>query len=175
MDAQTSPSLQRPLESYLEPIESLLKVMIRTGHFELKVAIRKAEAAEDDVEAHEYIVEFSGPDSDLLVEKHATLLDALEYVVLKAVRLEEEHFGKISFDCGDWRRMRAEELKLTARMAAERVIETGDPFTLNPMNPRERRIVHLALRDQPQVLTASEGFGPERKVVIRPASPPRRS
>jgi spoIIIJ-associated protein len=62
-----------------------------------------------------------------------------------------------------------EELRLMAQVAAERVIDTGDPFTLNPMNPRERRIVHLALRDRPEVRTQSEGMGPERKVVIFPA------
>ncbi len=162
----------RPLDSYLAAIESLLQEVIRAGRFELKVSIRKAAAVGDDVEAHEYIVDLSGPDSDLMLEKHAALLDAIEYTVLKAVRLPEDHFGKISFDCQDWRRLRTEELKLTAQVAAERVIETGDPFTLNPMNPRERRIIHLALREQPKVRTVSEGFGPERKVVIRPATPP---
>jgi spoIIIJ-associated protein len=96
-------------------------------------------------------------------------------VLLKAVRLEEEYFGRLTFDCEDWRRLRAEELKLTAQIAAQRVEETGDPFTLSPMSPRERRIVHLALRDRPQVRTASEGVGAERKVVILPAaSRPRR-
>lgn len=173
MNTEPTPTPARPLESYLEAIESFLKEMIRAGRFELKVAIRKA-AAGDDVEAHEYIVDLSGPDSDLLLEKHAALLEAFEHTVLKAVRLPEDHFGKVSFDCQDWRRLRTEELKLTAQVAAERVIETGDPFTLNPMNPRERRIIHLALRDQSQVRTVSEGFGLERKVVIRPAAPPPR-
>ncbi len=174
MNAEPAPSPARPLESYLEAIESLLQELIRAGRFELKVTVRKAAAVEGDVEAHEYLVAFSGPDSDLLLEKHAALLDAFEHLVLKAVRLEEDHFGKVGFDCQDWRRLRVEELKLTAQVAAERVIESGDPFTLNPMNPRERRIIHLALRDQSQVRTVSEGFGPERKVVIRPAAPPAR-
>jgi spoIIIJ-associated protein len=62
--------------------------------------------------------------------------------------------------------MRREELRLMAQVAAERVIETGEPFTLNPMSSRERRIIHLALKGQPQVRTQSEGVGPERKVVI---------
>ena len=61
-----------------------------------------------------------------------------------------------------------EELRLMAQVAAERVIDTGDPFALSPMNPRERRIVHLALRDQLRVRTESEGMGLERKVVIYP-------
>jgi spoIIIJ-associated protein len=55
-----------------------------------------------------------------------------------------------------------------AQVAAERVIDTGQPFILNPMNARERRIIHLALKDRPQVQTQSEGMGPERKVVIFP-------
>jgi len=163
------------MESYLVPIESLLRQIIQQGGFELTFVVRKSVAAEGDLETPEFVVDFSGADADLLLEKHATLLDALEYAVLKAVRLEEELFGKITFDCGDWRRLRAEELRLTAQVAAQRVVETGDPFTLNPMSPRERRIIHLALRDQPLVRTASEGAGPERKVVIHPVPPPRQS
>ncbi len=137
--------------------------------FELTFSIHKAAAQADDPEAPEYVVDLSGPDADLLLEKNATLLHALEYVVLKAIRLDEDHFRRIAFDCHDWRRTRMEELRLMAQVAAERVIDTGDPFTLSPMNPRERRIVHLALKDQPQVRTQSEGMGPERKVVIYPS------
>ncbi len=174
MEGQSAPTPARPVESFLGPIESLVQELIRTGGFELAFTIRKVAAPEEDFEAPAFVVDFTGPDSDLLLEKNATLLNALEYVVLKAVRLEEGLFGKITFDCGDWRRSRAEELKLMAQVAAQRVVETGDPFTLNPMSPRERRIIHLALREQPQVRTASEGVGPERKVVIHPASPPAR-
>jgi spoIIIJ-associated protein len=69
--------------------------------------------------------------------------------------------------------MRTEELKLMAQVAAERVVETGAPFALGPMSPRERRIIHLALRDRPNLRTVSEGVGSERKVVILPTRPPR--
>jgi len=170
MDTQPSLSPQPSVESYLAPIESLLQQVIRCGRFELAFVIRKTQCGEWDLEAPEYVVDFKGPDADLLLEKHAALLNALEYVVLKAVRLEEALFGKITFDCKEWRRLRAEELKLMAQVAAERVVETGDPFTLNPMSSRERRIIHLALKGQPLVRTLSEGAGPERKVVILPAA-----
>jgi spoIIIJ-associated protein len=125
---------------------------------------------EEELEAPELVVDFSGPDADLLLEGNGNLLNAVEFVVLKAVRLAEDLFGKITFDCRDWRGVRARELKLTAQVAADRVIETGDPFPLGSMTPRERRIIPLALKNQPLVLTVSEGFGPERKVVIFPAS-----
>jgi spoIIIJ-associated protein len=166
------------MESTLTAVESLLREILRCGRFDLSVTVRKADPARGEIEAPQFVVDFSGRDADLLLEKNAALLDAIEYVVLKAVRLEEDLFGKITFDCDDWRKLRTEELKLTAHIAAERVLETGDPFTLNPMSARERRIVHLALRDQPTVRTVSHGSGPQRKVVILPASsappsPPR--
>ncbi len=175
METPSSNSLPNLTEGYLAPIESLVKQIVQFGDFQLAFTIRKTQNVEKDVEAPEYVVDFSGPDADLLLEKNAALLNAIEYVVLKAVRLEESLFGKITFDCNGWRRLRAEELKLTARVAAERVAESGTPLTLSPMSPRERRIIHLALKDQPQVRTVSEGFGPERKVVILPATPPPRS
>ena len=74
----------------------------------------------------------SGADADLLLEKNAALLHAVEYVALKAIRLGEDHFRRIAFDCQDWRRTRIEELRLMAMVAAARVIETGDPFTQTP-------------------------------------------
>ncbi len=174
MESAGAAKSDRPLESYLPSLESLLQEVLRHSGFELNFSIQKVPSPPTELESTEYVVEFKGRDADLLVEKNATLLNALEYVLLKAVRLEEEHFGRITFDCQDWRRMRAEELKLTAQIAAERVEETGDPFPLSPMNPRERRLVHLALKDRPKVRTASEGVGAERKVVILPATPPRR-
>lgn len=174
METPRESGLPPSIQGHLGPIESLLREIIEHGDFQLSFVVRKNPAREDDLEAPEYLVDFSGPDADLLLEKNATLLNALEYVVLKAVRLEEELFGKITFDCQDWRRLRAEELRLTAQVAAERVVETGEPFTLSPMSPRERRIIHLALKGRTDVQTLSEGAGPERKVVVLPAPPPAR-
>jgi spoIIIJ-associated protein len=173
MDSDHLPA-EHSLQDYLPRIESLLQALIRHARFALAFSIQKGAGASDDSEAPEYVVNFSGPDADLLLEKNAAVLNAMEYVVLKAVRVEEEYFGKVSFDCQDWRQLRNEELRLTAQVAAERVIDTGDPFTLTPMSPRERRVIHLALKGHSQVLTRSEGMGAERKVVIMPASPPSR-
>ncbi len=168
------PAAERSIEDYLPLIESLLHAVIRNARFDLKFSIQKGEDLGDDQEAPEYVVDFSGADAGLLLEKNATLLEALEYVVVKAVRVDEEHYRKIAFDCEDYRRLRIEELRMMAQVASDRVIDTGDPFALSPMNPRERRIIHLALKNIPQVRTQSEGMGPERKVVIVPANPPPR-
>lgn len=170
MDAQPGTSPHPSAAGFLPRVESVLGDILRHGRFQLKYSIRKGKAVAEGMEAPEFVVDLSGADAELLLQKHASLLDALEYLVLKAVRLDEDLFGRITFDCQDWRWLHAQELQLAARVAAERVIETGDPFPMNPMNARERRIVHLALRDQPRVRTVSEGVGPGRHVVIHPAS-----
>ena len=158
------------LERHLPAIEALLHEVIRHGRFNLTFTIHRFESPEKDIEDPEFVVDFSGLDADLLLEAHGELLNALEYVVLKAARLEESFFNKITFDCLGWRTLRIEELKLMAQVAADRVMETGAPLALGAMNARERRVVHLALKDREKVHTESQGFGPERKVVILPAS-----
>jgi spoIIIJ-associated protein len=168
--AQSHISESRPPESYLASIEALLKQIIGYGGFDLAVEIRPHQPAPGDLESPEYRVDISGRDSALLVESNGILLDAFEYVVRKAVRLEDDLLTKITFDCEDWRLLHVRELQLTAQLAAERALETGDPYALGPMNPRDRRIIHLALRDQPKVRTQSEGFGRERRVVIYPTA-----
>ena len=162
------------LELHRPRIESLLNDIIRHGQFRLNYSIQRPEPSSDGIEVAEIVVEFSGPDAGLLIEAQGELLNAIEYVVLRSVRLEEGLFPKLGFDCEGWRRLRIEELKLMAQVAADRVQETGDPFPLGAMNSRERRIIHLALHGRTEVRTESEGYGPERRVVIHPAaSPPR--
>ena len=77
--------------------------------------------------------------------------------------------GKIAFDCRDFRIVRLDELRLMAETAAERVAHGRMPFSLSPMSSRDRRIVHLALKENPAVRPESDGGGPYRKVVIIPA------
>jgi spoIIIJ-associated protein len=161
------------MERYVPVLESFLRELLRHSGLELTFTINRGQPAEDSAPETALVVDLSGTDAGLLLEKNGALLDALEYLALKAVRADEERLGRISFDCQDWRWLRAQELRLAAQVAAERVMETGDPFSLNPMSARERRIVHLALKDQPRVRTLSEGFGPNRKVVIHPAESAR--
>lgn len=160
------------LERYRAAIEELARKIVTLGGFRLEVKAGHLQPA--DEHSPEMVVDFSGPDAGLLLEAHGELLNAIEYLVLRAVRLEESLFPKVSFDCEDYRRMRVEELKLMAQVAADRVRDTGMPFPLGPMNARERRIIHLALNNRSEVRTESEGQGAERKVVIHPAAKPAR-
>lgn len=173
MSSESSPATTPgSLDRYRAPIEDLARKIVKLGGFRLEVEIRHLQPA--DEHSPEMVVDFSGPDSGLLLEAHGELLNAVEHLVLRAVRLEESLFPKVSFDCEDYRRMRVEELKLMAQVAADRVRDAGMPFALGAMNARERRIIHLALNNRPEVRTESEGQGPERKVVIHPAARPAR-
>jgi spoIIIJ-associated protein len=169
MEPQPQNPIPPEIEQCIPALDSFLRDVLRHGGLELNFTVHPGKPAEDGAPQTALVVNLSGADEGLLLEKNGALLDALEYVAARAVRVDEERFGRISFDCRDWRWLRSQELRLAAQVAAERVMETGSPFPLNPMNARERRIVHLALKDQPRVRTLSEGFGPNRKVVIHPA------
>lgn len=126
-------------------------------------------------EGESVVASFRGPDQDFLLERNAELLLALEHVAHRWLKLNPQLHDRVRFDCGDYRATRLEELKLSARVAAQRVRETGQEFRFNPMSSRERRIVHLELNGAPGVRTASEGSGDRRQLVIYPATPARRN
>lgn len=113
-------------------------------------------------------VAFQGEDEDLLLAHHAELMHAIEYLAHRWLHLEPENAALVRLDCADYRATRLEELRLSAKVAAQRVRETRQPFHFQPMNSRERRAVHLALSGDEGVRTESEGMGPRRQVVIYP-------
>lgn len=114
------------------------------------------------------VVRFSGEDEDILLSRNGELLLALEYLAHRWLRLDPALHDRVQFDCGDYRATRLEELKLSARVAAQRVRETGQAFRFNPMSSRDRRTIHLELNGAPGVRTISEGSGDRRHLVIYP-------
>ncbi len=153
-----------------EALRQFLESLVRTSGLELKVSARavSAEAAGTAGDA-EVLADLDGRDKEILLERGAEVLKAFEHLAFRALRLEPAYHDKIHIDCGGYRALRFEELRMTARVAAERVQTSRQPFRLNPMSSRERRIVHLALKDMPGVRTESIGVGEERQVVIHPA------
>ena len=153
-----------------EALREFLQTMLRAGGLDLKVSVRVAEpsAGAEEGEA-EVFADLDGRDKEILLARNGEALKALEHLAFRALRLEPAFHEKIHLDCAGYRALRFEELRMTARVAAERVQSSRQPFPLNPMSSRERRIVHLALKDFPGVRTESVGTGEERQVVIHPA------
>jgi spoIIIJ-associated protein len=155
-----------------EALRKFLEELVRSAKLELKVTVEAvANAAGGDSAEAEVIADLDGRDKEILLERNGEVLKAIEHLAFRALRLEPAYHEKIHLDSGGYRALRFEELRMTARVAAERVQASRQPFRLNPMSSRERRIVHLALKDVPGVRTESVGAGEERQVVIYPANP----
>ena len=161
-------------EAVAAELKRFLSEVLKHARLDLSFTVRMEpesgpHAGSDGLEQPEIVVDFLGRDQDLLLERNAELLKALEYLTLRVLRFEPQFHERLRFDSGEYRAMRLEELKLAAKVAAERVQETRQPFRLNAMSSRERRVVHLVLKEFPGVRTASEGMGDDRRVVIHPA------
>ena len=150
-------------------IDGFLRPTLQNGGFKVNYEIQEVDPAEDDFETPDLVVRFSGADVDLLLSNKAELLLALEHVTMEMLRMPSADHSRISFDANDYRLLRIEELRLSAMTAAEKVKRTGVPFRFNPMNSRERRVIHMALRGDTAVRSESAGSGPARQVVVYPA------
>jgi spoIIIJ-associated protein len=152
-------------------INEFLRAVITHGGLRIKYRITVDPVLPEnrDWERPEIVVDLAGPDSPLLLDRGGELLRALELLDLEILRLPSGEHEKISFDCQNQRSLRLEELRMLATVAAEKVRQTGAPYQFAPMSSRERRMVHLALREQTDLRTESDGEGPRRSVVVYPA------
>ena len=118
-------------------------------------------------EAERIRVEVDGEDRDLFLARRGEGLQALQ-VILGRVGASEPGDKPVFVDSAGFRQGRDEEIVEIAMLAAEKVKKLKEPHRLSLMDPYERRIVHLALKDHPDVETESEGEGFQKRVVIRP-------
>jgi spoIIIJ-associated protein len=125
------------------------------------------EAAESDGGCR---VNVQGPDMGLLIGRQGSTLGALQYLVTLVVSKRVGHHVRLTLDAENYRSRREDTVRESARRWAQRVKETGQECVLDPMSPFDRRLVHTALAEDPDVFTYSEGDEPERCVVISPRS-----
>ncbi len=151
-------------------IEEFLGSIVRLAGFEMFFEIAEGRHEHPDLEDPDVVVKFSGPDVDLLLANRGEVLLALEQLTMEMLGIPSEDHSLLCFDANDYRLLRIEELRLSAAAAAERVKQTGKPFHFSPMTSRERRIIHLSLRNETEVKSLSTGAGPWRQVVVMPAS-----
>ncbi len=105
----------------------------------------------------------------LLIGRRGETLRSLQFLLNLLVSRRVQKWPQVVVDVGNYRQRRQESLEGLARRMAERVRQTGRPIMLEPMAAYERRIVHLALRDDKSIYTESSGEGENRKIVIYPA------
>ncbi|REJ81530.1 MAG: hypothetical protein DWQ36_25115 [Acidobacteria bacterium] len=114
-------------------------------------------------------IDLSGPDEDLLLEDSGQLLQSIQHLM---PRLMQSDLGRVVTcvaDSGGFREYHAERLRVQAVEAAEAVRRDGRAISLEPMNPPDRREVHIALAEDPAVDTESSGRGYFKRITVRPA------
>lgn len=155
---------QAPSDPLLTLSEEILSKLL--AHMNLKAQV-SASYQEDDRENRKTIaVDVRGNDLSILVGRRAETLNALQYVASLMIGKQVEQWVQLSIDVEGYRSRRERQLRQMARRMAEQAVKTGRRQTLEPMTAAERRIIHLELRDHPQVTTESVGEEPYRKVTI---------
>lgn len=114
----------------------------------------------------ELILDVNGGDLAVLIGRHGRTLDALQMVLTSLMSSHIKFYYPIVVDIEGYKSRRRKKLEDMARSSAARAKQRSGTVTLSPMNAYERRIIHLALRDDDGIVTHSEGEEPERRVVI---------
>ena len=125
---------------------------------------------EFDGDEGDLILDVSDGDLAILIGRHGVTIDALQVVFSSLVSKRLGFHYPVSVDVEGYKSRRRDKVQSMARSAAARAKKNGKEIRLSPMNAYERRLVHLALRDDGTVFTHSEGAEPTRYVVIAPAT-----
>jgi spoIIIJ-associated protein len=145
----------------IQAITDFCKRLVACLHMDLFL-----ESSEEDGIVH---INLTGPDRPFLLSNNASLLNSIEFLLNKAFRIAKDEIPGIILDSDKYRQHREAELILLAQMASQKVISFRKPLSLQPMIPRERRIVHLALAGIDGVRTQSDGEGDNRSITIYPS------
>ena len=175
IDPSGSPSQERETLAHVDPPDDgkadvaadLLQDVLDRMALEADVGIR------DDDE--QIVLDVSGPDAGRAIGKKGQTLDALQFLVNKIVNRFPEGRRHVIVDSGDYRERHDRHLTTRARREAKRVMQEGSVVTLEPMNARDRRVIHLSLAKFDGVETCSEGEGMQRRIQICPTEPKRRA
>jgi len=121
---------------------------------------KKNEAVRIDIETEE--------ETGLLIGRHGETIEAIQSVLGMMLKKKTGDWVRIIVDVGGWREKQEERLRDLATQTAERVKETSEGQPLYNLSPAQRRVIHLALADDPDIETESAGEDEERYLIIRP-------
>jgi len=140
--------------------EALSGILYRMG-LVARVTIRE--------DAERVVLDVQGDDAGRVIGKKGQTLDSLQFLVNKIVNRFPEGRRHIIVDSGDYRARHDNGLISLARREAKRAVQQGKVITLEPMSPRDRRVIHLSLAKFPGVSTRSDGQGADRRIQIIPS------
>ena len=149
------------IESGRETINKLIDLM----GIEVTSTLRRA----DNEDGGGPLFEIEGDDSGLLIGRRGETLRSFQFLVRFLVSQSMGERTNVSLDVEGYDDRRKQSLTNLAKRVSQRVVKTGRSIELEPMNARERRLVHMSLADNDSVYTESSGSGNDRKIVIFPS------
>jgi spoIIIJ-associated protein len=157
--------LQKSLEK-ADDVSGMAKTVLETLLSLLGVPASVSVGGKVVAESENITLDIRGEDLGILIGRRGETLSSLQYLVNLIVSRRLKSRVGVVVDVEGYRQRRYESLRLLARRLAEQVKSTGKSVTLEPMPANERRIIHLELKDNPDVTTQSMGQGEERKIAI---------
>jgi spoIIIJ-associated protein len=162
-EAETSEDREMVLRIAQETVEELLDRM------KIQASVTAHFGEPDDARSRApLLVDVRGDDLSILIGRKAETLNALQYITSLIVGKELGRAVPLVVDVEGYRERRSREVRQLARRMAEQAVKTGRRQYLEPMPANERRLVHIELRDDPDVYTESTGEDPRRKVMVIP-------
>ena len=162
----STPVLNPEHDPLLDRSEAVVSKLVHLLNLEAQVS---AYYGEQDREGRRNVhVDIRGNDLSVLIGRHSETLNAFQYVASLIVGKEIEDWVQLVIDVEGYRERREKQLIQMARRLADQVTKSGRRQALEPMPSAERRVIHIALRDHPDVTTESTGEEPHRKVTIVP-------
>ena len=143
--------------------EMLLEMVSLMG---LNAEVESSQRQEPDENEAAIYLNLVGDDLDVLIGRHGETIASMQYLIRLMVNQKLHRWTNIVVDVEGYKDRRADKLAQMALRMADQVIETGKPVALEPMPANERRLIHIALRDHPQVYTESIGEDTRRKIQI---------
>lgn len=130
---------------------------------EATCTIRSSGSGSDDPP----IIDIVGEDASLIIGRRGETLRALQFIV-NIILARQSDSGPVIVDVEQYRQRRQQQVRTLALRMADRAMSGGQPVTLDPMPPADRRVIHVTLADNKGVTTASSGEGAQRRVTITP-------
>ena len=151
----------------LQQAQTVLETLLKHMHLRAEVVATRGEP-ETEADSPVMLLDVRGDDLDPLIGRQGETVAALQYIVRLILSKEFGHSVDVVVDVQGHKQRREEQLRRMARRMAEQAAERQRVMTLEPMPANERRLIHLELRDHPDVTTESIGEGTHRKVTIVP-------
>jgi spoIIIJ-associated protein len=155
--AEELPSSKEVPEQVLIEMKTVLTEIVAKMHMDYEVQLRS-----------DGVLEIAGDGTGLLIGKHGQTLDALQFIINRIANKDRQDMVHITIDTEQYRERHIERLRSMAIKMGQKARKTGKSVSLEMMNPYDRRIIHLTLKNEPDLNTRSIGEGVFKKVVIQP-------